>query len=66
MAEFTEYKKNPGFWFWVQITIGRIVSEDPTMSASNRPFTEADVPYVNEWIKAANAHKLYHDRYKLW
>lgn len=66
MADFTEYKNNPGFWFAIQLVIGAIVSEDPELKAKNRPFTEKDVIYVENWIKISQHYKHYYDRLGAW
>lgn len=31
--EFANYKQRRGFWFWIMLTIGGFVSNDPSLSA---------------------------------
>ena len=51
VAEFTEYNYAKGFWFNVMLAIGKIVSENPELSANSEPTVPAKHAFEQETIE---------------
>ncbi len=56
MANFENYEKQKGFWFWMMLTIGSLVSSDSNLSVKKGSLL------VEDFIDSNFYHTIFKDR----
>lgn len=57
MARFENYEAKKGSWFWMMLTLGAIISEEPSLSVKNR-----DSGLLLEFLESAFYKNLYKEK----
>lgn len=55
MARFENYEAKKGSWFWMMLTLGAIISEEPSLSVKNK-----DSGLLLEFLESAFYKNLYY------